>query len=118
PDQFTAEPRVHLGSYFKIDVCAYEDDDTSPRMGVAAGSGNIATATWAPPEPTLSLDADLTDQHEYEVLVYDQSRRRHLVAAVEIVSWMMGPPVVAAVLLTAVCISSASALPPSRKSQT
>src|SRR5439155_7816887 len=29
---------------------------------------------------------DLVDQYEYEVLVYDQSRGRHLVAAVEIVS--------------------------------
>jgi hypothetical protein len=32
------------------------------------------------------VDVDLTDQYEYEVLVYDQSRGRRLVAAVEIVS--------------------------------
>src|SRR5262249_1090399 len=38
------------------------------------------------PQPTLTFDADLTEQYEYEVLVYDQSRRRQLVAAVEIVS--------------------------------
>ena len=27
PDEFTAEPRVHLGTYFEIDVCAYEGDE-------------------------------------------------------------------------------------------
>ena len=31
PDDFTAEPRVHLGSYFEIDVCAYEHDE--PKRG-------------------------------------------------------------------------------------
>jgi Protein of unknown function (DUF4058) len=66
PPEFTAEPRVHLGSYFEIDV--------------------VATATWAPPEPTLAVETDLGEQYEYEVLVYDQSRGRTLVAAVEIVS--------------------------------
>ncbi|MBI4605341.1 MAG: DUF4058 family protein, partial [Planctomycetes bacterium] len=35
---------------------------------------------------TLTVDADLADQYEYEVHVYDQSRGRRLVAAVEIVS--------------------------------
>lgn len=33
-----------------------------------------------------AYDADLTEQYEYEVLVYDQSPGRQLVAAVEIVS--------------------------------
>ena len=31
------------------------------------------------------VDTDLTEQYEYEVLIYDQSRGRQLVAAVEIV---------------------------------
>lgn len=87
PDDFSAEPRAHLGSYFEIDVCAYEgDEDLPPRMTAGNGSGGVATATWAAPEPTLVVDADLAEQYEYEVLVYDQSRRRQLVAAVEIVS--------------------------------
>jgi hypothetical protein len=87
PDDFTAEPRVHLGSYYEIDVCAYEKN--GPKKGavsVREGSGGVATATWAPPQPTFTADADLGDEYEYEVLVYDQSRARHLVAAVEIVS--------------------------------
>ncbi len=87
PEDYTAEPRVHLGSYFEINVCAYEDDE--PKKSWAApeeSSGGVATATWTAPEPTLTVDADLTEQYEYEVLVYDQSRARQLVAAVEIVS--------------------------------
>jgi hypothetical protein len=87
PDDFTAEPRVHLGTYFEIDVCAYEKDEQgAPGWTSASGAGGVATATWAPPQPTLAIDADLTEQYEYEVLVYDQSRGRQLVAAVEIVS--------------------------------
>ena len=46
----------------------------------------MATAVYAPPQPTLVLDADLDDQYEYEVLVFDQTRNRQLVAAIEIVS--------------------------------
>ncbi len=87
PPEFTAEPRVHLGSYFEIDVCAYEQDEQLPFAGPSAGeSGGPATVTWAPPEPTLAVDTDLAEQYEYEVLVYDQSRGRVLVAAVEIVN--------------------------------
>jgi hypothetical protein len=87
PDDFTAEPRVPLGSYFEIDVCAYEDDEPKkPWVSSKGASGGVATATWAPPQPTFTTDADLAEQYEYEVLVYDQSRGRHLVAAVEIVS--------------------------------
>jgi hypothetical protein len=87
PDDFTAEPRVHLGSYFEIDVCAYENNKQEALGWTSTSdSGGVATATWAPPQPTLVLDADLPEQYEYEVLVYDQSKGRLLVAAVEIVS--------------------------------
>jgi hypothetical protein len=87
PAEYTAEPRVHLGTYCEIDVSTYEDDVPKQREGAAeAGAGGMATAVWAPPQPTLLIDADLTEQYEYEVLVYDQTRARQLVAAVEIVS--------------------------------
>ena len=87
PTAFTAEPRVHLGAYFEIDVCAYEDG-VPDREGIASGESldTAATATWAPPQPTLAVDTELTEQYAYEVKVYDQSRGRLLVAAVEIVS--------------------------------
>src|SRR5438874_13255506 len=87
PDDFTAEPRVHLGSYFEIDVCAYEDDEPkSPGIFAAQGNGGVATATLAPPQPTFTTEVDLTEQYAYEVLVYDQSSGRLLVAAGENVS--------------------------------
>lgn len=87
PDDYAAEPRVHLGTYYEIDVCAFEANEPRPAGFVTAQeSGGVATAAWAPPEPTLAVDTDLADQYEYEVRVYDQSRGRVLVAAIEIVS--------------------------------
>jgi hypothetical protein len=87
PAEFTAEPRAHLGSYFEIDVCAYEEEEQVPAAGTTPQeNGGVATATWAPPEPTLTMEAELSEQYEYEVLIYDQERARTLVAAVEIVS--------------------------------
>lgn len=75
PEDFTAEPRVHLGTYFEIDVCAYEGDEESPpRIATDDRAARMATATWAAPEPTLAVDADLTEQYEYEVLVYCRRR--------------------------------------------
>ncbi len=87
PPEFSVEPRVHLGSYFEIDVCAYEPNGQRSAGDVTPSSnGGVATATWAAPEPTLAIDAEFPDQYEYEVLVFDQSRGRVLVAVVEIVS--------------------------------
>ncbi len=87
PSEFTAEPRVHLGSYYEIDVCAYEEDEPKKLWPSAMHEGGgVATATAAPPLPTLTLDVELAEQYAYEVLVFDQSRARQLVAAVEIVS--------------------------------
>jgi hypothetical protein len=87
PDGFTAEPRVHLGAYYEIDVNAYKDDE--PRKLASwheSEAGGLATAAWAPPQPTLTVDTDIAEQYVYEVLVYDQARGRQFVAAVEIVS--------------------------------
>lgn len=87
PEEYTAEPRVHLGSYFEIDVCAYEDDERKSQSFCSAGDARgVATAVWAPPRPTLTVEAELSEQYAYEVLIYDQSRGRQLVAAIEIVS--------------------------------
>ena len=88
PDGFVAEPRVHLGSYYEIDVCTFEQDEYEE--GVSGSTweahGGVATATQAPPAPTLTLDAEFPDLYAYEVLVFDVERDRRLVAAIEIVS--------------------------------
>jgi hypothetical protein len=87
PARYVAGPRVHLGAYFEIDVASYEEDEvTPPASGGAAEDGGVATAVWAPPQPTLAVATDLPDQDEYEVRVYDTRHHRRLVAAVEIVS--------------------------------
>jgi hypothetical protein len=85
PPGYVAAPGVHVGKYFEIDVSAYEEDEPS-RTESTPGTGNGGLATAAPPEPTLTLEADLTDQDEFEVRVYDAERGRQLVAAIEIVS--------------------------------
>jgi hypothetical protein len=41
---------------------------------------------WAPAEPTLAVETDLSDFDEYEVRVYDTGRGRRLVAAIELIS--------------------------------
>ena len=71
PEQYTAEPRVHLGKNFEVDVCTFDVDGGNRFESDAPGSGT-ATATWAPPEPTLLLELDPTEIYEYEVLIFDQ----------------------------------------------
>lgn len=88
PEGFVAEPRVHLGAYYEIDVCAFEQREDRARA-LNPGrepNGSLATATRAPSAPTLTLDVEFPEQYAYEVLVFDLERERRLVAAVEIVS--------------------------------
>lgn len=86
PEGFVAEPRVHLGSFYEIDVCAFEHDAQGTRDSQPTAYRNIATSIEASPEPTLTIDADFPEQYAYEVLIFDVERERRLVAAVEIVS--------------------------------
>lgn len=85
---FVAEPRVHLGDFFEIDVRTFEEDqEPEPYSSTAReGNGGVATATWTPATATLTLEVDMPEQYAYEVLVFDVERDHRLVAAVEIVS--------------------------------
>jgi hypothetical protein len=87
PANYVAEPRVHLGAFYEIDVAYFENDEPT-KFGFASGpnEGGVATAVWAPPEPTFTITTDLPEQYEYEVRIYDVQEGRRLVAAVEIVS--------------------------------
>src|SRR5262245_63277945 len=88
PSSYVAEPRVHLGSYYEIDVCAFEGtaevESASPNRG--SDNGGVATATLAAPAPSLAVETEFPEQYAYEVLIFDADRDRRLVAAVEIVS--------------------------------
>src|SRR4029077_10625835 len=55
-----------------------------PDTNAATGDGGTATLTAL--SPTLTVEADLSEQDEYEVRIYDAERGRQLVAAIEIVS--------------------------------
>jgi hypothetical protein len=83
PSHYHVAPQVHMGPYFEIDVATFERDPDSPLVGT---SGGTATATWAPPEPTLSLETEVPEQDEYAVNVYDADEGQRLVAAIEFVS--------------------------------
>ena len=85
PLQYTAEPRVHLGKNFEVDICTFDVQKTTDSGSSSNGPG-LATALWAPPEPTLTLELDPTEIYEYEVLIFDNERGRELVAAIELVS--------------------------------
>ncbi len=88
PEGFVAEPRVHLGSYYEIDVRAFDQDTERTPIHDSApiASGGVATSFEASLAPTLTIDADFPEQYAYEVLIFDLERERRLVAAVEIVS--------------------------------
>src|SRR4051794_39925583 len=77
PPRCFAEPRIHSGSSAEIDVATFEDESEgfpAAREGNDNGGG-VATAVWAPPQPTLTIATDLPAQDVYEVLVYDEKRR-------------------------------------------
>ncbi len=84
PAGFRAAPRVHLGSAFEVDVSTYDLDSRNPDADADPGDGGSGTLTAL--SPTLTVEADLSEQDEYEVRIYDAERGRQLVAAIEIVS--------------------------------
>lgn len=87
PDGFVAEPRVRLGAFFEIDIGTLESGDAADKDYIeSSNEGGVATAMKAAPRPTWSVETELPDEYEYEVLIFDQQRDRELVAAIEIVS--------------------------------
>lgn len=84
PAGFRAGPNIHLGSAFQVDVGSYELDTRDP--DAPADFSNGGSVSLAALSPTLTVEADLSEQDEYEVRIYDTERGRYLVAAIEIVS--------------------------------
>jgi hypothetical protein len=82
PDQYIAEPRVHLGREFEVDIAAYEEVSGER----SAPTSDQTPSPWAAAQPTLTLETELADSDEYEVRVYDTRHNRRLVAAVELIS--------------------------------
>jgi hypothetical protein len=89
PPGFTAGPRVHLGTFYEIDVSTYESDNRSVSPGTSSAesnSGVVAVATWEATEPSVAVEIEPDEDYEYAVYVYDAEREQTLVAAIEIVS--------------------------------
>ena len=79
---YVAGPKAHSGPHIDHAVATFEDSDVP--FGVE--SGGTATAVWAPAQPSVAVETELTDFDEYEVRIYDATRGRTLVAAIELVS--------------------------------
>ncbi len=71
PDGFVAEPRVHLGSYYEIDVCTFEQNEEGERVSGSARESivGIATAPQTLPMPSLTLDTEFPEECSYEILI-------------------------------------------------
>jgi len=84
PAPFQASPKIHLGSPVEVDIGTYEDYTRSNPESHSDSDGGVATLPAL--APTLSVEADLSEQDQYEVFIFDDERDRQLVAAIEIVS--------------------------------
>jgi hypothetical protein len=76
PTGFRAAPKVHLGSPFEVDVRTYDLDPRAPDTNADSGDGVTRPLTAL--SPTLTVEADLSEQDEYEVRIYDVERGRQL----------------------------------------
>lgn len=88
PEGYVSEPSVHLGKYFEIDVATFKSGKPTLNGHLnghsTRTSDGVGIATAVAPEPTLTLETELTDPDEFEVKIYAPGRQ--LVAAIEIVS--------------------------------
>jgi hypothetical protein len=67
-----------------VDVSTYDQGSRDPDTLANLSDGGAATLTTL--APTITVEADLAEQDEYQVRIYDSERGRKLVAAIEIVS--------------------------------
>lgn len=85
PEPYFAAPGVHLGSLYEVDIGTYRRP-VEEENGFDISEGGVGVATYTPPRATLTLEPQLPKQDVYEVRIYDSRRKRHLVAAIEILS--------------------------------
>lgn len=83
PKGFRSAPTVNLGTSFEVDIGAYENDGTPASRFIDSNGG---MATMVQEAPTLTIEADVSDQDEFEVKIYDVEYGRELVAVIELAS--------------------------------
>ena len=86
PARFRAIPQIHLGASVETDVATFERLTANGSASSEGSSSVLATAVWAPPQPTQTLTAEFLDEDACEVRVYDAERGMRLVGAIEFVS--------------------------------
>lgn len=84
PGHYAAGPCVRTAGQIEVDIGSFEHGST--RDTSRYEEGGVATAVYAPPQPSLEVQTALGDFDEYEVRVYDAERGRRLVAAIELIS--------------------------------
>jgi Protein of unknown function (DUF4058) len=82
PKGFRGTPQVHSGAPSEIDIATFEYDGTPASRYLEGGT----TATLLQESPTLTIEADLSDQDEFEVRIYNEEMGRELVAMIELIS--------------------------------
>lgn len=83
PPEYRSGVKIHLGTRVEVDAGAFENLGAEEASTPAPFEGGLA---WQAAAPSLLLETDELTPPEYEVLVYDETSTRRLVAAVEIVS--------------------------------
>jgi hypothetical protein len=88
---FESEPAVHFGPSVEVDVATFEEDEEPSLFsgnGHENGNGGVATLpqVFPPPAPPLSGIVEIADPDSFEVLVYRDTGRWKLAAAIELVS--------------------------------
>jgi hypothetical protein len=83
PPQFRSGVKIHLGTLVEVDIGGFEYENlVAQPLNPSSG----ADGAWAAESPTVLLETEELTPAEYEVRVYDSSRGRTLVAAIEVVS--------------------------------
>ncbi len=81
PADYFAIPSIHVEGRVEVDVGTFRD----PALAGDAGAA-LATATWAPPRPTLALPVESANMDVYEVHVLQEMGGPQLRSAIELVS--------------------------------
>ena len=76
PIGYQAEPNIHLGSPFEIDIGTPRDGGHDPDHFAGTRLGGLATQSAL--APTLTVEAELSEPDEYEVLIFEIEREREL----------------------------------------
>jgi hypothetical protein len=81
PEDYHAIPLVTVGGRVEVDVATLRSEGVTE-----SGSGGVATAIWAPPQPSKTLAVDFLEREAVEVQVIQRLGGAHLRAAVELLS--------------------------------